>query len=196
MGTENGSVWVYLIAKCGDITMFNMAKKYGQRLSDASQKRPDCFASAKSLSLDSLARLESKFCEGAEIRSDLFVTSERYSMYVTWNHQDTNFSLPLKQVDKFTIFFERIYGWQLHIADLCLNGGYDHNGINQLSPIPHSAFAAMQIMLAYFEMIAKYEDGFIPKNPKHGESAKFFKLGVKSLFPNCVNIAKPTSIRF
>jgi hypothetical protein len=104
-------------------------------------------------------------------------------MYITWKHEDTEFPFPLKVDDKITIFYERIFGWQLHIADLCLNGGLDHRGVNQVCIIPHSAFAAMQIMLAYFEMIAKYEDGFIPKNPKQGESAKYFKLGVKSVFP-------------
>jgi len=41
----------------------------------------------------------------------------------------------------------------------------------------------MQIMLAYFEMIAKYEDGFIPRNPTQGKSAEYFKRGVKSVFP-------------
>jgi hypothetical protein len=40
----------------------------------------------------------------------------------------------------------------------------------------------MQIMLSYFEMIAKYEDGFVPTNPKQGESPKYFKAGVKSVF--------------
>ena len=41
----------------------------------------------------------------------------------------------------------------------------------------------MQIMLSYFEMIAKYEDGFVPPDPTKGFSAKYFKAGVKSVFP-------------
>lgn len=104
-------------------------------------------------------------------------------MWISWKHQDNDFSRPPSFDEKVEIFYERIWGWQLHIADLCLNGGSDHDGTTALPKIPHSAFAAMQIMLAYFEMIAKYEDGFIPANPKQGQSAKYFKAGVKSVFP-------------
>jgi len=105
-------------------------------------------------------------------------------MWISWNHQDTDFAQPPAFDDKVGIFYERVWGWQLHIAELCLDGGKDHEGKVKLPKIPHSAFAAMQIMLSYFEMIAKYEDGFVPANPKQGQSAKYFKAGVKSVFPS------------
>jgi hypothetical protein len=66
-------------------------------------------------------------------------------MYITWNRQDTDFIWPLKLEDKIAIFYERIYGWQLHVADICLNGGLDHNGANQVPSIPHSVFTATQV---------------------------------------------------
>ncbi len=104
-------------------------------------------------------------------------------MWVTWKNQHTDFSEPPEFEEKVAIFNERVWGWQLHIADLCLDGGNDHDGKADVPKIPHSAFAAMQIMLSYFEMIAKCEAGFIPATPRQGESAKYFKLGVKSVFP-------------
>jgi len=108
-------------------------------------------------------------------------------MWVSWKHQHTDFSQPTTFENKVAIFHEKVWGWQLHIAELCLDGGKAHDGSTDLPKIPHSAFAALQIMLSYFEMIAKYENGFIPVNPKQGESAKYFKLGVKSVFPRLVN---------
>jgi hypothetical protein len=108
-------------------------------------------------------------------------------MRISWKHEDTDFPHGPSFDDKVAIFYERIWGWQLHIADLCLNGGKDHASKMDLPSIPHSAFATMQIMLSYFEMIAKYEDGFVPANPKQGQSAKYFKEGVKSVFPSLTN---------
>lgn len=108
-------------------------------------------------------------------------------MFLSWKLQHTDFNQSLAFDDKVEIFYDRIWGWQLHIAELCLDGGKDHNGEVDLPKIPHSAFAAMQIMLSYFEMIAKYEDGFVPANPRQGQSARYFKAGVKSVFPSLSN---------
>ena len=105
-------------------------------------------------------------------------------MWVTWKHQHSDLSQAPSFDDKVAIFRERVWGWQLHIAELCLDGGKDHEGKVDVRAVPHSAFAAMQIMLSYFEMIAKYEEGFVPANPKQGQSAKYFKAGVKSVFPS------------
>ncbi len=105
------------------------------------------------------------------------------AMQVSWKHQHSDFLQPSFD-DKVAIFYERVWGWQLHIAELCLDGGKDHEGKADLQKIPHSAFAAMQIMLSYFEMIAKYEDGFVPANKKQGQSKKYFKAGLKSVFPS------------
>ena len=104
-------------------------------------------------------------------------------MFVSWKHQHTVFSQPPSFDDKVAIFYERIWGWQLHIAELCLDGGKDHGGKTDLQKIPHSGFAALQIMLSYFEMIAKYEDGFIPTGGNH-QAGNYFKRGVRSVFPS------------
>ncbi|MCH7688458.1 MAG: hypothetical protein IH899_17545 [Planctomycetes bacterium] len=107
-------------------------------------------------------------------------------MWISWKQQHTDFSQPPTLDDKVAIFYEQIWGWQLHIAELCLDGGKDHEGKVDLPKIPHSAFAAMQIMLSYFEMIAKYEDGFIPTGGNH-KAGKYFKRGVRSVFPSLAN---------
>ena len=104
-------------------------------------------------------------------------------MLISWKHDDATFHGALTFDQKIEVFYERIWGWQLHVAEICLNGGRSHDGRDTAEAIPHSAFAAMQIMLSYFEMIAKYEDGFVPKTPKQGESPKYFKRGVQSVFP-------------
>jgi hypothetical protein len=48
-----------------------------------------------------------------------------------------------------------------------------------LEPIKHSAFAALSIVLSYFEMIARYQNG-VTHDRNAGE---YFKKGVKSVFP-------------
>lgn len=96
-------------------------------------------------------------------------------MKITWKHQDSDFTYPLSLEDKITIFYERVYGWQLRIADICANGDKEEH----LTEIPHSGFAVLHIVLSYFETIAKYEAGFA----KNGDSEKFFKRGVQLVFP-------------
>ena len=70
-------------------------------------------------------------------------------MWVTWKHQHSDLSQTPSFDDKVAIFRERVWGWQLHIAELCLDGGKDHEGKVDVRAVPHSAFAAMQIMLSY-----------------------------------------------
>ena len=112
-------------------------------------------------------------------------------MWISWKHQDTDFTIPVTKIeDKIDIFCERIWGWQLHIADLCLNGGQDHKNESSVNAIPHSGFGAMQIMLSYFEMIAKYQDGFIPKGKNH-KAGEYFRKGVKSVFPQLNSQPQP-----
>ena len=45
-------------------------------------------------------------------------------------------------------------GWKLNIADQIINGGEEQPAIK------HSGYATLDIVFSYFEMIAKYEDGF------------------------------------
>lgn len=49
-----------------------------------------------------------------------------------------------------------------------------------MPPIPHSGYATFDIVFSYFEMIAKYDDGFA----QVGKSNHYFKSGVFAAFPN------------
>jgi len=98
-------------------------------------------------------------------------------MAITWKHREGDFPRPWDLETKITIFYERVYGWQLNVADICANSE---------QTIPHSDFAVLQILLSYFETIAKYEAGFVPRR-KEGKSEQFFKKGVHSVFPRLVS---------
>lgn len=100
-------------------------------------------------------------------------------MWITPNYQNTDFSWPLNIDDKITIFLDRTNGWQLDIADQCINGKKGPDGEIIAKPIPNSGFAVLNIALSYFEMIAKYQDGFTRKD----KSKYYFKQGVYSVFP-------------
>jgi hypothetical protein len=70
--------------------------------------------------------------------------------------------------DKIEVFLDRIMGWQLRPA---------HNILG--AKIPDCEIAVLSIIVSYFEMIAKYEDGFIGT----GRSAFYFRKGLLSVFP-------------
>lgn len=99
-------------------------------------------------------------------------------MWVSPNFQDTDFPCPLTIQDKINIFLDRTYGWQLDIADQCINGRKGP-GESAIPPINHAGFAVLHIVLSFFEMIAKYHDGFVT----NGKSEHYFKLGVYYVFP-------------
>ena len=80
--------------------------------------------------------------------------------------------------DKINLFAQQTLGWQIDIADICINGKKDENGNYIIMPIKDSGFAALYIIFNYFEMIAKYRYGYIG----NGESSNYFKLGVKLVF--------------
>jgi len=42
-------------------------------------------------------------------------------MWISWKHQETDYSFPLGFENKVEIFYDQILGWQLHIADLIAN---------------------------------------------------------------------------
>lgn len=99
-------------------------------------------------------------------------------MMITWKHRSDTLPDPLPLELKIEIFEARLWGWQLHVADLIINGGLSQEGDRKVEAIPHSAFAALQIALVYFEVIAKYEAGYTGR-----ESEKYFELGVLSVLP-------------
>ena len=104
-------------------------------------------------------------------------------MWITPNFQNTDFNWPLSLDNKIEIFLDRTIGWQLNIADKIINGERDNQGNVISSGIPHSGFAVLHIVLSYFEMIAKYQDGFA----QNGQSGQYFREGVLSVFPQLQN---------
>ena len=102
------------------------------------------------------------------------------NIWLSPSYQDTDFSLPFSLEDKITLFEDRILGWKLNIADQLINGSQEK------SPIRHLGYATLDIVFSYFEMIAKYEAGFTG-----GESKKYFKQGVYSVFPEFKNTSPP-----
>ena len=89
---------------------------------------------------------------------------------MTWispNFQDVDFPSGMSIDHKIEVFADRVKGWQLDIAQQCIDN------------IRHSGFAVLHIVASYFEMIAKFRDGFA----KDGKSKEYFKKGIYSVFP-------------
>jgi hypothetical protein len=81
---------------------------------------------------------------------------------------------------KIDVFSERINGWKLDIADQLINGKYDEQGRIIAEGNPHAGYAVLDILLSYFEMIAKYQDGYLGTS----ESEHYFKKGIRMVFPD------------
>ena len=81
------------------------------------------------------------------------------------------FTEALSLNDKIRILKERTLGWQLDIADACINGG--------LPCMKHSGFAVLFIVFSYFETIANMKHGVT----KNTDPSRFFKEGVLDVFP-------------
>lgn len=79
---------------------------------------------------------------------------------------------------KIDIFKERIEGWKLDIADQLINGIKDEKGNRIAEGNPHSGYAVLDIILSYFEMIAKYQAGYIDWK----KSRFYFKKGMRMVF--------------
>lgn len=78
-------------------------------------------------------------------------------MRITWKDEDDNLAWPIRIEKKIDIFYQQALGWQLHIADLVVNGGLPLDGGTTVQAIKHSGFAVLQICLSYFETIGKYQ---------------------------------------
>jgi hypothetical protein len=97
--------------------------------------------------------------------------------------------------DKIDIFCERINGWKIDIADQLINGRVIQNekGKVIIEGNPHAAYATLDIILSYFEMMAKYRDGYL--NAKEGKSRFYFKKGFCSVFAEEVENIKEEKMR-
>ena len=99
--------------------------------------------------------------------------------WITPDFEHSDFSYPLSLDDKIEIFVGSLRGWQLDIADQCINGR-EYGSENQISaPIKHSGFAVLHIVMSYFETIARHEAG----STGTSKSPKYFKKGLVSVFP-------------
>ena len=94
------------------------------------------------------------------------------------NHVDTDFVWPLNLDNKSELFVDRIFGWQLDIADKCINGEKDASGNVTRSEIRGSGLATLSIVLSYFETIDTFREGYTGR-----KAAKYFKKGVRLVFP-------------
>jgi hypothetical protein len=91
--------------------------------------------------------------------------------YISPHYQQTDFPSGLSLDQKIEVFADRVRGWQLNIAQKCRETSQ------------HSGYGVLHIITSYFEMIAKYEDGFAAK----GNSEDYFKKGVLLVFPRLRN---------
>jgi len=73
--------------------------------------------------------------------------------------------------DKVRIYEERTLGWQLGVADTCINSG--------IAAMRQAGWAALMIVFSYFEEVGKMEAGFAAI----GESRHHFDQGVIAVFP-------------
>ena len=97
---------------------------------------------------------------------------------------DDQVSRPPTFEQKVQLFHDRFRGWKFVIAQRMLEGYQAKDG-TRIPQIPDAGFAAMDAMFSYFEPIGKYVHGYCDtdsKNPR--SSGKYFKLGVRSIFPD------------
>ncbi|MGC4045056.1 MAG: hypothetical protein QM758_14795 [Armatimonas sp.] len=80
--------------------------------------------------------------------------------------------------DCIDIFEERIYGWHLHVAKQMLKTMTQGEETISDRTIPHSEYAVLQVVMSFFETIAKYYDGF----DKTGSSRLYFRRGIRICF--------------
>ena len=82
---------------------------------------------------------------------------------ISRHYQRDEFPEQLTLDDKIMIFTDRVRGWQLYPAEEIID------------IIPHSGFVVLYSLMHYFEMIAKFMEGFT----KEGQSKQYFKKGFK-----------------
>ena len=113
-----------------------------------------------------------------DVKDDWWVTPKR-------RLKDIPKSLTLD--DKVDIFSERINGWKIEIADYLINGRIIKNEKSSftIEGNPHASYATLDIILSYFEMIAKYYEGYTGTL-----SEPYFKKGVRLVYPETKDINK------
>ncbi len=85
------------------------------------------------------------------------------------HHNLDEFPSGLTLDNKIDVFVDRVQGWMLGPAEEMIK-----------KRLGYRYFALLAIITSYFEMIAKYEDGF----DKQGCSGFYFKKGLQNVFPD------------
>jgi hypothetical protein len=83
-------------------------------------------------------------------------------------HTDLDFKDGWTIDDKIEVFLARVEGWQLRVALEMIQ-----------RDISNREIALLHLVTSYFEMIAKYRDGFVGDRA----SRRFFKVGLRFVFP-------------
>lgn len=115
-------------------------------------------------------------------------------MYVSPRHRI--WDLPNKPIAEWdtefmvNYFYACVDGWHLEVANRCINGWKDENGFDCISGryldgrhanyIVDSGWAALQIVLNYFEVVAFFKTGGIVKKNEY-----LFRQGVDDVVPEC-----------
>ena len=103
---------------------------------------------------------------------------------MTWispHFQDIDFPSGMSIDQKIEVFADRVKGWQLDMAQLCIDSSR------------HAGFAVLHIVVSYFEMIAKFREGYT----RTDKSELYFRKGFYLVFPNLINnYSKQVSDRF
>jgi len=85
--------------------------------------------------------------------------------WISPSFQDDHFPRPWTRDAKIALFADRVRGWQIAIAQ------------QVASNVVNSGYAVLSILLSYFEMFAKYEDGFVGA----GQSREYFRRGAQAV---------------
>ena len=102
-------------------------------------------------------------------------------MWISWKHEDTDFTRPLSFDEKVEVFYQQTLGWQLYIADLVANGGRTFGKDKSVQAIRHSGFAVLHICLSYFERIGSLVSS------RGRSSTETFKSGVQRVLPDLID---------
>jgi hypothetical protein len=97
---------------------------------------------------------------------------------ISSKHYADEFPNGLSLDDKIEIFGDRVLHWQLVPAQI------------MVEQIPHAGFAALHVLMNYFESIAKFRDGFT----EDGQSKEYFKNGFIWVFPEIENLPEDFNI--
>ena len=86
--------------------------------------------------------------------------------------------------DKVKLFEDQVLGWQLNIANDIINTHAAEN--------PHAGFAVLSILLNYFEMLAKYLQGYVGLR----QSQTHFRIGLLNVFPELIGKERVISVLY